>query len=90
MKPVEHKIRQYLWLNHAYKNELCIPYGDDGEMQCCGIDFKRMSIELTIDTIIARRIEKAEKEYATDIKNKECTCGTMGGRPSCLIHRKNK
>lgn len=87
MNKIEYKIRKYLWLNHSYKNDQCTPYGDDGEMQCCGIDFKRMSIELTIDTIVSMRSEKAEKEYIESLNNKKCTCGTMGGKPSCILHK---
>ena len=38
--------RELLWLNHArYTGCQHLPYGDDGEMQCCGIDFKRWSAE---------------------------------------------
>lgn len=40
----EKEIREYLWINHSYKNKQCCPYGDDGEMQCCGMDFKRQNI----------------------------------------------
>lgn len=38
--------RRFLWLNHSrYLPHQHMPYGDDGEMQCCGIDFKRDSAE---------------------------------------------
>jgi hypothetical protein len=38
--------RELLWMNHArYTGCQHLPYGDDGEMQCCGIDFKRWSAE---------------------------------------------
>ena len=51
MKP----IRKYLWLNHKTKGVQCIPYGDDGEMQCCGIDFKRQEIDEILEYIYKRR-----------------------------------
>jgi len=39
-------LRELLWLNHAqYTPYVHAPYGDDGEKQCCGIDFKRWSVE---------------------------------------------
>lgn len=39
-------LRKLLWLNHArYAPYLHLPYGDDGQMQCCGIDFKNWSVE---------------------------------------------
>ena len=33
----EQEIREYLWMNYPVEYK----YGDDGEMQCAGIDFKR-------------------------------------------------
>ena len=47
--------RKLLWSNHAR----CLPfehtpYGDDGEMQCCGIDFKRTSAQ-KIDRLLVER-----------------------------------
>ena len=51
----EKKIREYLWLNHGKD---CHPYGDDGEMQCCMIDFKRTDINKIIDLIYAQRLKK--------------------------------
>ena len=57
-------IREYLWLNHAIKGITCTHYGDDGEMQCCMIDFKRDSIEDILKIIYKRREEQAIQEYA--------------------------
>lgn len=39
---IERELRMEWWLNHGLK---CMPYGDDGEMQCCGLDFKRMPLD---------------------------------------------
>lgn len=48
--------RRLLWLNHArYLPFEHMPYGDDGEMQCCGIDFKRDSAE-AIERYLGMRI----------------------------------
>ena len=46
--------RHKLWLNHGCNGR---PYGDDGEMQCCGIDFKRTDICKIVQSLIqtARR-----------------------------------
>lgn len=47
--------RQLLWLNHArYLPETHMPYGDDGEMQCCGIDFKRDSADVVTEKLSRR------------------------------------
>lgn len=47
--------RKLLWLNHArYLPFVHMPYGDDGEMQCCGIDFKRWSAE-DIERLLVQR-----------------------------------
>jgi len=58
-------LRKLLWLNHAnYLPYVHIPYGDDGEMQCCGIDFKRDStenIEKYLDSRV-REIEAAKRK----------------------------
>ena len=69
MKP----IRKYLWLNHKTKGVQCIPYGDDGEMQCCGIDFKRQEIDEILEYIykrreqsLIRRVEGKKKGFADD------------------------
>lgn len=53
------EIREYLWMNHSYKNEQCCPYGDDGEMQCCGMDFKKQDISVLIKNIYKIRNNKA-------------------------------
>jgi hypothetical protein len=50
-------LRELLWLNHArYIPYTHMPYADDGEMQCCGIDFKRHSPE-SISKYLAKRAE---------------------------------
>jgi hypothetical protein len=36
---LEEQLRREWWCNHGCAGT---PYGDDGEMQCCMIDFKRM------------------------------------------------
>jgi hypothetical protein len=52
--------RRLLWLNHArYIPGVHMPYGDDGEMQCCGIDFKRQSAA-EIDEFLTRRARAAQ------------------------------
>lgn len=40
--PQEKELREEIWLNHGCG--CLLPYGDDGEMQCCGVDFKRTPI----------------------------------------------
>lgn len=40
---LEQKYRAHLWVNHGCPFGAL--YGDDGEMQCHGIDFKRMPLE---------------------------------------------
>src|SRR5258708_2272244 len=53
--PADELWRKLLWNNHArYLPFEHTPYGDDGEMQCCGIDFKRMSAE-EIDKVLVER-----------------------------------
>ncbi len=39
---IELALRAEWWLNHGTS---CMPYGDDGQMQCCGVDFLRHPIE---------------------------------------------
>ena len=52
----EAALRRLLWLNHArYLPYVHMPYGDDGEMQCCGLDFKRASPEFIEEALLARR-----------------------------------
>ena len=46
-------LRGHAWLNHSHCAGM--PYGDDGEMQCCHIDFKRDSV----DDIMRKIQEKA-------------------------------
>jgi hypothetical protein len=53
----ELKWRKLLWLNHArYLPFEHTPYGDDGEMQCCGIDFKRASPDEIYELLIQRSL----------------------------------
>src|SRR5258708_25668323 len=53
--PSDVQWRKLLWLNHArYTPFVRTPYGVDGEMQCCGIDFKRWAAE-EIDEHLKRR-----------------------------------
>jgi len=52
--------RELLWLNHGrYTGCQHAPYGDDGEMQCCGIDFKRCSAE-QIGEYLTKRAAQGE------------------------------
>lgn len=39
-RDLENQLRKEWWLNHGCAGH---PYGDDGEMQCCLIDFRRMA-----------------------------------------------
>jgi hypothetical protein len=39
---LEHDLRSEWWLNHHCGQ---LAYGDDGEMQCCMVDFKRTRID---------------------------------------------
>lgn len=54
----EKEFRQHLWLNHGCGTLL--PYGDDGEMQCCGVDFKRAAL----NDLIPQLQVKAVQQYA--------------------------
>lgn len=61
--------RELLWLNHSrYTPYTHMPYGDDGEMQCCGIDFKRQSAEEIRGYLQKRRVA-AEAECAEGSKS---------------------
>lgn len=39
---IELLLRVEWWLNHGVN---CLPYGDDGQMQCCGLDFLKHLID---------------------------------------------
>ncbi len=54
---IEYRLRYELWINHSCSSHM--PYGDDGEMQCCGIDFVRMPIKELVDFISDKRLESA-------------------------------
>lgn len=48
-------LRRLVWLSHwRYAPGSHMPYGDDGQMQCCGIDFIRTSVE-EMERILAER-----------------------------------
>lgn len=55
------KLRRLLWLRHGCS--ISDLYGDDGEMQCskCGIDFKRMSVEVIEQKFVDKNINKYSK-----------------------------
>jgi hypothetical protein len=56
---VEAPWRKLLWFNHArYLPNEHTPYGDDGEMQCCGIDFKRMNAKEIDELLVRRSLER--------------------------------
>lgn len=49
------------WLNHGLK---CMPYGDDGEMQCCGLDFKRMPLDQLRPRVNELRLRRISESIA--------------------------
>lgn len=56
LQGVEHELRKEWWLNHGVE---CCTYGDDGEMQCCCLDFKRDPIDglrVQVNTLRAARV----------------------------------
>lgn len=55
----EKEARQLLWLNHGPN---CRPYGDDGEMQCCGLDFKRANWHELKDRVLEMRLRRLKAE----------------------------
>lgn len=68
IQAAEEPWRKLLWSNHArylpYQHFL---YGDDGEMQCCGIDFKRDSTE-QIEKHLEKRISALAAQPAKENK----------------------
>lgn len=56
---VELWLRQEWWLNHGVGT--CQPYGDDGEMQCCSLDFKREPIESLRAAVYNLRLQRVAK-----------------------------
>jgi hypothetical protein len=53
-----------LWMNHArYFPYPHMPYGDDGEMQCCGIDFKRWTAQQIDEHLSLRALHEASKRH---------------------------
>ena len=59
---LEHNLRYEWWLNHGHA--FGVQYGDDGEMQCCMVDFKRMPIEQLRIFVEAKRLESGLKAVA--------------------------
>jgi hypothetical protein len=75
------KWRELLWLNHArYTPYVHMPYGDDGEMQCCGIDFKRQSVE-EISEYLMRRAGAPAVEDAPRCDKPYQPVGGLPGEP---------
>ena len=57
----EREARKLLWLNHNCGR---MPYGDDGEMQCCGWDFKRWPWHILKQRTTDASMARMAKEYA--------------------------
>jgi hypothetical protein len=74
------ELREALWLNHGCG--CLLPYGDDGEMQCCGVDFKRTPIVDIVRQLNVKSIQKAANEVAaltTALDQQEKLFPVMGG-----------
>lgn len=56
MLRLEEMLRREWWMNHG-----CLggQYGDDGEMQCCGVDFKRTPMDELCIIVDYKRLAKA-------------------------------
>lgn len=55
-------LRAEWWLNHG--DGSCRPYGDDGEMQCCGLDFKTRPIQELQARVEEMRLNRIVKALA--------------------------
>lgn len=55
----EKALRMEWWLNHGRD---CMPYGDDGEMQCCVVDFKREPLAELSERVMALRRHRFQQE----------------------------
>lgn len=54
-------LRTEWWMNHGLPGK-CRPYGDDGEMQCCGVDFRRTpfdELQERVNELRLRRVVEA-------------------------------
>jgi hypothetical protein len=63
---IEHELRFEWWLNHGSH---CRPYGDDGEMQCCALDFRRMDLDALrrhVEDLRNRRIAESQSSAVRD------------------------
>ena len=45
------ELRKHLWLSHGHQGV----YGDDGEMQCCALDFRRMPFDALSAKVVELR-----------------------------------
>ena len=58
-RDLEMELRREWWVNHGCPVHAM--YGDDGEMQCHGFDFKRQPLDVLRDTVRTRRQEQWAK-----------------------------
>lgn len=58
---LEQALREEWWLHHGFP---CLPYSDDGEMQCCGLDFKRMPLDQLKERVTKLRGDRARSAWA--------------------------
>jgi hypothetical protein len=61
---LELELRYEWWLNHGRH---CRPYGDDGEMQCCALDFKRMPLDELRERVHDLRLQRIKEALAREV-----------------------
>lgn len=57
----ELEARKLLWLNHGCNGH---PYGDDGEMQCCVMDFKRWPWDVLMARVFADKVARLKQQQS--------------------------
>ncbi len=75
---IEMELREEWWLNHGTN---CRPYGDDGEMQCCFLDFKRMPLDELRPRVNEMRLNRLAESYAEYERKKAAAVAEAGADP---------
>lgn len=86
-------LRKEWWANHPNQyGSICCPYGDDGEMQCCGVDFRRAPLERLQSWIEDARLRAMLRRPADDCACRTTACGHLASQHSiggvCVICHK--
>jgi len=64
----EHEARKLFWLHHGCSGS---PYGDDGEMQCCGLDFKRWPWDVLRQRVFDMQVTRLQQAQEQEIQRKK-------------------